>query len=234
MNTSSCAVVREAAPEFVLGTLDGAERARVIDHLDGCARCRDEVAALADTVNDLALLAPEVAPSPGFAERVLALGSATSATATVADVADAPRPPLVLVEPLPASRPQRRRRAWALVLAAAAVVALAVGMVARRDVAGTGTVTFAVMVAPDGGVMGTTSAVGDDGAVAVAVDYPSNWHDYRLEVVRLDGSTMTLGPMTLRDGAWRWQGDVPDTASVDRLRVVRPDGRVTCWGRLPV
>ena len=226
----SCDTVRTSAAEFVLGTLDGVERAALIDHLDGCARCREEIAALADTVNDLALLAPEVEPSAGFAERVLARGS--TGTAAVATLPGEQRR-LELVEPQPVPpRPLRRRRAWVVLAAAAAIVALAIGFVSRREPDSSGSVAFAVMVTPDGGVMGTTSAL-DGGGVAVAVEYPTNWHDYRLEVVRRDGSTMTLGPMTLSDGAWRWQGQVPDSASVERLRVVRPDGRVTCWGRLP-
>jgi len=71
-----CAAVHDAAPELVLGTLDGVERARVLDHLAGCARCREEVAALADTVSDLALLAPDLSPSAGFTDRILARGPA--------------------------------------------------------------------------------------------------------------------------------------------------------------
>ena len=72
MSALGCDDVRDASAEFVLGTLDGAERADVLDHIAGCARCRDEIAALADTANDLAALAPEMEPSPGFTDRVLA------------------------------------------------------------------------------------------------------------------------------------------------------------------
>lgn len=211
MTGLGCDAVRSVAAEFVLGTLDGVERALVLDHLGGCARCREEIAALADTVGDLAVLAPPMPPSAGFTDRVLALG---------------PTAPAV-----PARRPRRRR--WVItVAAAAAVVVLAVGLVARGGSGASGTVAFAVMVAPDRGAMGSVQALGE-GAVAVTVDYPSNWPDYQLEAVHLDGTTAPLGPLSWRDDAWRWQGEIPDVASVDRVRVVRPDGTVTCWGRLP-
>jgi len=230
-----CAAVHDAAPELVLGTLDGVERARVLDHLAGCARCREEVAALADTVSDLALLAPDLSPSAGFTDRILARGPAL---ADGADNDEVPafdgrelHPAAPVEVPVVPLRP-RRRRAAALLVAAVALVALTVGVVVRRGPESTGSVAFAAMVAPDGGVMGSVSAAGN-GAVAVAVDYPTNWLDYRIEVVRTDGTVAPLGPMTLGDGAWRWAGEVSDPATVDRLRVVRPDGKVTCWGRLP-
>lgn len=38
---------REALGAYVLGSLDGAERARVDAHLTGCSACRDELASLA-------------------------------------------------------------------------------------------------------------------------------------------------------------------------------------------
>ncbi len=64
-----CDEVRDAAPELVLGTLDGAERALVLEHVDHCVYCREEIAALSGTVSDMALLAAPVRPSDGFADR---------------------------------------------------------------------------------------------------------------------------------------------------------------------
>ncbi len=216
-----CDEVRDAAPELVLGTLDGVERAGVLEHVAGCVRCREEIAALSGTVTDMALLAAPVRPSAGFADRVVARGATVEGDEPAVELVDTPR------------RDVRRR--WPVVVAvAAAIAALAIGLVSERTgpSTGTGTVAFTPMVTPDGGLMGAVSDV-DHGAVAVAVSYPTNWPDYRLEVIRQDGSATTLGPLTWWDGAWRWQGDVADPATVDRLRVVRPDGNVTCWGRLP-
>jgi anti-sigma-K factor RskA len=235
---SSCDAVRADAAEFVLGTLDGVQRARIVEHIAECARCREEIATLADTVNDLTMLAAPMRPSAGFADRVLAAGYSGAASGR-----DAPRmapsappatEPMADVVDLRARRVggRRRLRAWSAVAVAAALVALAVGLAVRGTETSSGTTAFVAMIAPDGEVIGTSWSAAP-GAVAVAVDYPSNWRDYRLEAVRNDGSASTLGPMSWSDGAWRWQGEVPDEGSVARLRVVRPDGQVTCWSLLP-
>ena len=38
----ACDAVRADAAEFVLGTLDGVARARIVEHIATCARCREE------------------------------------------------------------------------------------------------------------------------------------------------------------------------------------------------
>lgn len=214
-----CDEVRDAAPEFVLGTLDGHERARMLVHLNDCVLCREEIAALSNTLSDMALLAPTMRPSEGFTDRVIARAAA----------AVEPDEPVVAV--VGSSRRNARRRWPVLVAMAAVVAALAIGLVVRRTEPSTGAVAFTPMITPDGSVMGAVSDL--NGIVAVAVSYPTNWPDYRLEVIRRDGSTTNLGSMTWWDGAWRWKGDVNDPGTVDRLRIVRPDGKVTCWARLP-
>ena len=183
--------------------------------------CREEIAALSATVSDMALLAAPVRASAGFADRVVARGAAFDGDEPAAALVDAP-PRVTCADVGRWSSPSRRRSPPSPSASSPS---------ARRRASGTGTVAFTPMVTPDGGLMGAVSDV--DGAVAVAVSYPTNWPDYRLEVIRQDGSTTTLGPLTWWDGAWRWKGDVSDPATVDRLRVVRPDGNVTCWGRLP-
>src|SRR3954462_5519802 len=82
MNVSalSCAEVRELAPELALGILSGAERAEVLLHVNGCARCQAYVAQLTEAAH--AADPPEPAPAPprrppaaeppaGFESRVL-------------------------------------------------------------------------------------------------------------------------------------------------------------------
>ncbi len=237
--SSDCDTVRADAAEFVLGTLDGVERARVVEHVATCARCREDIATLADTVNDLPMLAPAMRPSAGFVDRVLATGYRDSAGGREASTAVRPlaRPAGRMAEVVDVRAHRlaggRRRRSWvAALVAAAAIVVLAIGLAGRGTETSSGSTAFVGMIAPDGEVIGTSSAA-TPGTVAVAVDYPANWPDYRLEAVRNDGSASTLGPMSWSDGAWRWQGEVPDEGSVARLRVVRPDGKVTCWSLLP-
>ncbi|MCU1500999.1 MAG: hypothetical protein JWM12_353, partial [Ilumatobacteraceae bacterium] len=92
----------------------------------------------------------------------------------------------------------------------------------------------AAMVDPDGNTIGVSGLVNDvPGQVWVAVVYPSNWLDYRLEAVDTAGRSTVLGAMHLDSGAWKWAGRLP-SGELQTLRIVRPDGTVTCIGALPV
>jgi hypothetical protein len=103
---------------YVLGALDPHERAAVDAHLRGCARCRQELAELADLPPLLALVPADVAAA--LAEDDVDLDPPDSVLGTLVRAARAEE-----------ARARRRRR-WATGLAAAAVVAvLAVGWLAR-------------------------------------------------------------------------------------------------------
>lgn len=67
-----CEQARELAPDLALGLLDGAERAAVLAHVDGCASCRRDVASLTELGEHLLLLAPQMPPPAGFETDVLA------------------------------------------------------------------------------------------------------------------------------------------------------------------
>lgn len=71
MTTRDCAEARESMQAFLDGILPPAGRRALDEHVASCARCR---AAFADLERLGGLLAdwPRVAPSAGFAERVLA------------------------------------------------------------------------------------------------------------------------------------------------------------------
>ncbi|CAA9241651.1 MAG: hypothetical protein AVDCRST_MAG10-1628 [uncultured Acidimicrobiales bacterium] len=95
----TCAQLEDVAAELALGTVSGAERAAALDHVAGCAACRNLVDQLARAADSLLLLAPEAEPPPGFESRVLSRIT-------------------------PAARPRRERRRRVLVgVAAAALVA---------------------------------------------------------------------------------------------------------------
>jgi hypothetical protein len=68
--SGECEHVRELAPELALGIADGKERARALEHLACCARCRARLERLAASADELALLAPSVEPPAGFEDRV--------------------------------------------------------------------------------------------------------------------------------------------------------------------
>jgi hypothetical protein len=112
-----CDEVEDLAAELALGLLDGAERAGVVAHLEGCRSCGSQVALLAEAGEQMLLVAPSAEPPAGFEQRVLdRLGPRNL-------------------------RPRaRRRRGAAPVLAAAAaaaVVVLGAVTLALRDGGGT-------------------------------------------------------------------------------------------------
>jgi hypothetical protein len=66
------AVIRERLAELAAGVLTGDERETVLAHVAGCADCRADADALADLVDGLLALGPEVEPPDGFAAAVMA------------------------------------------------------------------------------------------------------------------------------------------------------------------
>jgi hypothetical protein len=102
-----CEELHELAPELALGTVEGEERGRALDHLADCPECRRRVEELAEVADQLLLLAPHREAPVGFESAVLRR-----------------------VQPTP--RPRRRRRlrlVLAPVAAALAAVAVTLGIV---------------------------------------------------------------------------------------------------------
>ena len=71
MSVLTCPEVRELAPELALGILGGAERAEVVLHVNGCARCQAYVSELTEAADaiggngDVAVTAPDRARIKG-------------------------------------------------------------------------------------------------------------------------------------------------------------------------
>lgn len=76
---AECLRYQRMAPELALGVLCGRERAEMLIHLQQCGHCQDRVAALAVTAERLVELVPEVEPSVGFEQRVVAAIAAMAA-----------------------------------------------------------------------------------------------------------------------------------------------------------
>src|SRR5438034_844853 len=108
----TCQEAREHLAELALGVADGEQRARTLDHVDGCPECRHELERLSVVGDRLLELAPEVEPPIGFELRVLES-----------------------ISPRPARRPRLRRWVLAVVAAAIASAAIASGalLFALRD-----------------------------------------------------------------------------------------------------
>ena len=102
--------LHDLTPGYALDALDESERAEYEAHLATCEQCRDELARMQDTVGALAYAVHSPAPPPELRDRIVGQARAERGN----------------VVPL---RP-RRRLTYALgaVAAAAAVVALAVGL----------------------------------------------------------------------------------------------------------
>ncbi|HSB85149.1 MAG TPA: hypothetical protein VLD86_02515 [Ilumatobacteraceae bacterium] len=102
MTSMNCEQLTDVAPELALGVLTGRERADAFAHLDRCGSCRQLVSSLSGVTDELLRgFAPSVEPPVGFETRVL----------------QAMTP-----------RPRVRRRNAIAAFAAAACVALLVGI----------------------------------------------------------------------------------------------------------
>jgi hypothetical protein len=224
--TLDCADVRDLLPELALGSLDGATRADVLAHINRCSSCRAEARALADVVDGLSALAPEVEPPSGFADGVL----------------DAMR--AEQVRPVaPAATPRRWRTRHLL---AAAVVAALVGVGASvavvatrhepsRDVAlNARTMRVAPMLDTTNQTLGRAYVSnGADPWVLVDVSYMLDGGDhYRLVGADASGWIDDIGPLRSLQGNWVWAGRVDRVGSFTELRIVDGNGTVVCRATL--
>lgn len=226
---TECNACRDAVAELVLGTLDGVERAAVVDHLADCAACREEVARLSEGVEALDLLAPRLQPSSAFESQLLtAMGVVPAVGTATVDAA---------VVPLHTG-PGRR---WTGLLTAAAVlVVLAVGAVVLGPI-GDGirpaAATAAPMIGADGKRVGDAYLFDTSPRVVVVdVNYASGERgDYQpvLQGIAADGTVVTIASLHREDARWRWAGPVDDTGvKLTGFRVVGSVGQVFCEGTL--
>ena len=178
----TCDQVRESAAEYVLGTLDGADRAAVAGHLAACAECRAEVESLARVTDTLWAGSPEAEPPAGFESRVL----------------DAVRAPA----------PRRRVARWAAGLAAAAAL-VGLGVLVRPDPPPPA-VAAGAMLDESRTVVGHASVSGGAAPyVHVAVEDWGRDGEYFVEVVRKDGTFVRVAPITLMGGRGVAGGPLP-------------------------
>ena len=223
MNVSalSCAEVRELAPELALGILGGAERAEVVLHVNGCARCQAYVAELTEAADAIPQLAPEAEPPPGFEARVMhRLGE----------------------------RERRTRRRWIAAAAAVAASAIIVSITVVRVIESNDTSTVAapptsrvptepVKVAMEAGVLGLPAGwafVNDHHGVAVSVDYGIASGRYAVEVTPKQGAPAAIGTMDVTDGRGSWTGHSDHALRAgSRIALVDTGGNEVCHGTVP-
>src|SRR5438034_4047640 len=203
-----CAEARELFPELAAGVAAGDERARTLAHLSRCPECRRELAATAEVVDELLLLAPEHEPPAGFESSVLAR----------------------LVPAVP-------RRRWRALLAAALVVvvaALAAGAVwwrtaDERELAGEYRHTLAVAHGTGLSAAPLLGAGGAEAGTVFAYQGSPSWlyvtfrsappqGSYAVRLLTRDGRRLALRPFTARPrgAAWGSTVEVP----VEQIRTI--------------
>jgi hypothetical protein len=213
----NCAEARELAPELALGILGGAERAEVILHVNGCARCQAAVAEFTEIADALPLLAPEAEPAAGFEDRVLA-------------ALDAPK------------RSRRRRWVGAIAVAAAAAAIVSITLVrvvesrdeSRSAARAPGDPIVATMIGGTSGQPAGWVSVAAQRAVTVAVDYGIPEGTYHVRVQPPGGDVATLGAMNVDPsgrGFWAGYSDLP-IGNGATIVLVDDSGEVTCHGTL--
>jgi hypothetical protein len=216
MSGSSCADVRELAPELALGIVGGPERAEALQHASECGPCRSLVGELAEAADALTLLAPESEPPPGFEDRVLA----------------------ALREPR-----RRMRRRSAVMVAVAAAAAAIVSIVGVRVVESVQDTNRIVAAASDVRSARMTGANGVDvgnvfvsngrpSSVVVNVNYGVPSGHYGIEF-RTGSTAKQLGDVNIREehGSWGGVAALPGNAT-GSVVLVSADGMVVCEARL--
>jgi hypothetical protein len=215
----TCAQVRELAPELALGILSGAERAEVVFHVNGCARCQAVVSEMTEVADTIPQLVPEAEPPAGFEARVLhRIGEGE----------------------------RRSRRRWiAAVAAVAAAVAIfsitAVRVIEAND---STTTTPSAARAPVAVVMrgGATDApagwvyvTGGHGvAISVSADYGMGSGSYTVRAEPRDGPASALGTMSVENGRGSWTGRSDDRLTAgSRIALVDASGNEVCHGTVP-
>jgi hypothetical protein len=220
----SCAEAQELAPELALGILSGAERAEMLLHVNGCARCQALVAELTEAADAIPQLAPEAEPPPGFEQRVLwRLGEGE----------------------------RRTRRRWIAAVAAVAAAAIIVSVAAVRVIdandstsnTALGPTTSRPVGAPvavpmHGGVVPVAAGwafVTDHHGVAVSVDYGIPSGAYTVQVTPTKGSVTSIGTMQVVEGRGTWTGRSDDPLRAGaRIALVDAAGHEACHGTVAV
>ena len=215
MTRLGCPDVREVAPDFAFGILDGEERSDVLLHLDECPTCQRYVSELSETADAMVLLAPEAEPPAGFERRALDRIVDTS-----------------------------RRRRWRTVklVAATAAAAAIVSVVTVRIVDQSRTPTSSVvgahsvaMVGDAGQKVGKVDVVANSTAMAldVSVSYGLPEGDYNVVLTRSGVGKQSLGTMHVFGGQGSWSGSAPAAAGRAQLALVDQEGNELCSAELP-
>jgi predicted anti-sigma-YlaC factor YlaD len=218
MHALGCPDVREVAPDFAFGILDGEARADVLLHLEECPTCQRYVSELSETADAMVLLAPEAEPPPGFERRALDR----------------------IVE---SSRRRRWRTTKLVAVTAAAAVILSVVTVRIVDESRTPTTQSAApaagsvpMVGENGTKVGDVHVVTSGTAMAIDVNVAYGLRDgaYGIWLTRSGAPKQEIGTIEVFGGHGTWSDTVPVPFGPAQISIVDDQGNKRCSAALPV
>jgi energy-converting hydrogenase Eha subunit A len=225
---SACAELADTRVELALGLLSGTDRAAAVAHLAGCQTCREEVDDIARVVDQLALLAPQAEPPPGFETRVLA---AVAGGRVGRGGRKRSRPGARLVAGRAAAMVAVALVAIGWVVAIGLVVGLNVVRTDDRPArqSATPSVRTALAVSPSGRTTCRVVVTGTRPAtVVVSLDAPPGASGaYTVAVQQAGGPTIELGALQLADGHGVLARSVPvDAATLTTMLMYGEDGKL--------
>jgi hypothetical protein len=211
----TCEELRELAPELALGVLDGGQRAAALEHLGRCSACRAHLADLSRTADALLLTGPEAEPPEGFEDSVLRR-----------------------LRPQPLRWVDR----WRPVAAAAAIVAIAVGLgayIGRMSAPSTprelALRTAPVVSARSGDRVGEVylHQDGNRSWCFVSIESPPHEGVYDVRAKLRDGRVVAVDQFAVHEGkgAYGQTLDVPADDIVS-MTMVSTDGKWSFWADL--
>ena len=206
MSELTCEQARDLAPEYGLGILDHDERVAMAAHMLSCPECRGEVDDYARLGEDLLDVIPAAEPPPGFDRRVL--------ESLPAQVQQAPR--------------RRRARSRLMVGAGAALAAAAAAaVIVVLTPSSHASPEIKANLVADGHTVGSIYTEGKPPYLWMAVKHVTDSGTVSCQIVKADGTVVTLGSFDLVDGSGWWA--TPEPAGLDHIasaRLVTADGQV--------
>jgi hypothetical protein len=200
MSGLTCEQAKDLAPEYGLGILADDERVAMAAHMLSCPECHREAEEFARLGDDLMEVIPAAEPAPGFDRRVL--------------------------ESLPPRRGRARSR---LIVAGSAALAAAAALVVVLVLAPShhGAPQIKANLVAAGQTVGSVYTEGKPPYLWMAVKNATVSGNVSCQVVRKDGTVLTLGSFDLVDGSGWWATPEPaDLGHLASARLVTANGTV--------
>jgi hypothetical protein len=228
--TPQCEAFSDNLAELALGILTGRERAATLAHVDTCPRCAEELEQLSHATDAVVRVAPEVEPTLGFEVSLFARMG----------FSEIPPAPVVV----PSHRRPQPFRSPRWVLAAAAAIALVIGLSVGWSTGPDHTGGSPQREAGAEVARGNLTANGSDvGSVHtyggskpwMIVTLADSWTEGQVtcEVVTADGVTHKVGTFTAKDGYGAWGAPLRVAPQdVRKAEVVSSSGKVIATASL--